>query len=84
VFENTHLIRAEEITSQATAGCGSFISIKKTRTDRLDEPFNQCTEMLEVATNPLVREVISMGSDYRQDFCFRICMLQLLNSNTYL
>jgi hypothetical protein len=81
VFENTHLIRAEEITSQATAGYGSFISVKKTVTDRLDEPFNQCTEMPEVATNPLVREVISMGSDYRQDFCFRICMLRYLETS---
>ncbi len=43
-------------------------------------PYNPCNDRIKNLNTPLAKEVASMGSGYRQKFCFRLCMLHHLEA----
>ncbi len=75
IYENTDLIRSDEITASPLRGYANFISVRKTVRDRLSNPYNQCMEDVSQLRNKLTDEISLMGSKYRQDFCYRLCLL---------
>ena len=62
----------------AVPGEGMYITMKKTVTERLGEPFNQCDSNVNEQNTSISREIASMGSNYRQRLCYRICMLHYI------
>jgi len=49
--------------------------MKKTVTERLGKPFNDCIKKADEFDSALVKEIKQMGSEYRQYFCYRLCQL---------
>ena len=76
VFDNFLALRSTEINSVATPGLGYMIELKKTVTDKLGEPFNQCDDNIKDLNTPLAKEIASRGSEYRQVVCYNLCRLQ--------
>jgi len=57
IFENTDLIRSDEITASPLRGYANFISVRKTVRDRLSNPYNQCMEDVSQLRNKLTDEI---------------------------
>ncbi len=72
VFENFAVIRSDEIARGLSPGKGYIISVKKKISKRLPEPYNDCVENVD---NSLSAEIAKMGSEYRQDLCYGLCIL---------
>jgi hypothetical protein len=80
VYDNFQLIRSDEITTVAVPGEGMYITMRKTVTERLGEPYNQCNSNVNEQNTSFSREIALMGSSYRQSLCFRICMLHYIET----
>ncbi len=80
VFENSQLVRSDEIVPHGLRGVSAFITIKKTVTDKLGKPFNNCEESTSELNNSLINEIYLMGSEYSQPLCFRLCLLHYLEN----
>jgi len=72
VFENSEVIRSDEMSKGLTLGQGYIISIKKKILNRLSEPYNDCVDSVK---NSLSDEIELMGSEYRQNLCYSLCIM---------
>ncbi len=80
VYENSQLIRSDEIVPHGLRGEIAYITIKKTLTDKLGKPFNSCEDSTSESNNSLINEISLMGSEYSQTLCFRLCLLRYLEN----
>ena len=82
VYDNALSIHSNEINSLAIQGQSILLEIKKTLTNKLGRPYNQCTDEIsdqnDLNSSPLAKEIASRGSEYRQIFCFRLCLLHFI------
>lgn len=71
---------SEEIkfSSDLPRGLTKYVTMKKTVTERLGKPFNDCVKKAHEVDSALVKEIKQMGSEYRQYFCYRLCQLHYL------
>ncbi len=82
VYDNSQLVRSDEVVSLAGPGEGRIIKVKKRATNRLGRPYNECDdEARSSLSTELTRRVALMGSEYRQKFCFRVCLLAYMERN---
>ena len=72
------MARSDEMHQKSNRGDAKFITIKKTVIDNLGEPYENCIDNTQDLSAPFAREIAEMGSDYHQNFCYRICMLRYL------
>jgi len=76
IYDNNILIRSDEIFTTPVRGDGVIISVRKTTTDKLGEPYNQCVDDPASLNTSKIREILAMGSEYRQNFCQRVCSVR--------
>ena len=75
IFDNSQLARSDEMYQKSDRADGCKNNHKKTVTDNLGDPYENCIDNTQVLSTAKEK-----GSDYHQNSCNRICMLRHLES----
>ena len=82
VFDNSLALRDNDMQfSVASPGIAYMIEVKKTITDKLNEPFNNCDDNTKDLKTPLAKEIASRGSEYSQAVCYNLCRLHFMEKS---
>ena len=74
-------LRSVDFNSVASPGLSYFKEVKKTATDKLGEPFNNCDDNTKDLKTHLGKEISSRGSEYSQIVCYNLCMLHFMEKS---
>ncbi len=78
VFENSVSIYSEQMALYINSNGPYLHYIKKTVIDKLGEPYNNCKDNTDYLNSHLNKEIRARGSEYRQSFCYKLCILYII------
>ena len=80
-FDNSLALHANDFITVLKPGIGYRVELKKTATDKLGEPFNNCDDNTNDLKTQLAKEIASRGSEYSQGVCYNLCRLYFMEKS---